>query len=299
MVHQGLPGRPVLVARLRPRVSATLTVDAPELAKLPAALRAIAGASGLAAREVVDGFAGVVLKACAGETAVASVPATRLRSQFRLMADLGLTGGKQATALDIITVNSGAKAAFGRVFLRTTSGRWRRTHEANFSRVAGIPSKGRKKPGDHYSDFQWLVLSSALQAVRAGLAPARAAGRRTRALGRQAWVQIADSLGIRLEDVRGGGRLSASAIAQARTAISYKGAAYQNGLSRREETQRKYLVTLINRYPRNQKIGMDRTLRSVLIGQAGYFQKNLELGIFNSIEKTARAYPFIKAKMAA
>jgi hypothetical protein len=277
----------------------TAQIDSPELAKLPTALRAIAGATGVAANKVVEGFAGVVLKACAGETAVASVPNTQVRSQYRLMADLGLTGGKHATALDIVTINSGAKAAFGRVFLRTSTGSWRRTHEANFRPVAGIPSKGRKKLGDHYSDYEWLVIRSAIGAVRSGLAGAREAGRRTRALGRQAWVQIGDTLGIRLEDVRGGGRISSSAISQARGAVSYRGRAYQNGLSRREESQQGIMLTLINRYPAGRRIGMDRTLRSVLLGQSAFFEKNLALGVFNSIEQTVRAYPFLKASFSS
>lgn len=284
-------------------MSASLTVERAQLERLPAALRAIAGATGASAREVVTGFAGVILKTCAGNTKVAPAEKTVIRSQKRLIRDLGLSGGKNSGAFDIVTINAGVKADFGRAFLRTTSGFWRRTHDANFKPVAGWPSKGRTKPGDHYSDYEWLVLRSAIQTVRARLQAARAAGKRAAGLARQSWVQIADTLGIRLEDVRGGGRLSAAGIAKARAAMASNGQRYQNGLSREEQKQGAFLITLINRYPekakRGRPLGLDATLRRAMLGQVSYFERNLELGVFNSIEKTARAYPFIAVRRAA
>jgi hypothetical protein len=277
-----------------------MTFDPSEIDKLPVAFRTIAKVARVSGETVLDGMAGVILKACAGDTAVATQAKSKIRAQTQLIRDLGLTGGKKSGAFDIVTINAGAKAEFGRVFLRTTTGHWRRSHDANFIPVPGMPSPGRKKPGDHYSDYQWLVLKSALQAVRAQVGAARSAGLKTIGMARQSWIQIADALGIRLETVRGGGRLSASAITKARGAMSYRGRKFINGLATRERKQSGALLTLINRYPggRNQGLGFDRLINRHLIGQVRYFEKNLELGVFNSIAKTARAYPFLQVKAA-
>lgn len=264
-----------------------------ELDKLPTALRAIAGAAGAKALDVLRGEAGVILKACAGATKVADAPRADKRSQLRFLRDLELTG--KNTFLGV-TVNAGVRkgAVFGRTFLRTSGGHWRRTHDSLGVGVLGVPSSGRKKRGDHYSDPEWLLVRSAADAVRNGIGAAREAGRKTIGLARQSWVQIADTLGIRLEDVRGGGTLSAAGIAKARRAIAYNGQQYQNGLGTQSQTAYTTIITLLNRYPRGEALGMDSTLRSVLFGRVRYFEKNLELGVFNSIWKTARAYPYLR-----
>lgn len=274
-------------------MTAAVTLDPAELAKLSQALRAIAGATGSSAREVLHGFAGVVLKACAGQTKVATAAQTVKRSNLRFLRDQQLTG--KNAGVDV-TISAGVRkgSEFGRVFLRGPTGHWRRTHNANFVRVPGMPNSSRKKPGDHYADYQWLLLQSAISTVRSGIGAAREAGRKTIGLARQSWVQIADSLNIRLEDVRGGGTLGAAGIAKARAALASNGYTYINGLGREERSAQRTILTLINRYPRGQKMGMDATLRGVLIGQIRYFEKNLSLGVFNSIRNTARAYPFLK-----
>lgn len=277
-----------------------MTFDPAELDKLPRAFRTIAKAARVSGENVLQGMAGVILKTCAGATPVATQAKSKIRAQTQLIRDLGLTGGKKSGVFDIVTINAGAKAAFGRVFLRTTTGRWRRTHDANFTPVAGMPSTGRKKRGDHYSEYEWGVLKSALQAVRAQVGAARAAGVKTIGLARQSWIQIADALGIRLETVRGGGRLSSSAIAKARGAMSYRGRKFINGLATRARNQAGTMLTLINRYPggRKEGLGLDRIINGALLGQARYFDQNLRRGVFSSVAKTAKAYPFLQVKAA-
>lgn len=279
-------------------MSATLTVDPPELAKLPTALRAIAGAVGINSTEVLRGFAGVVLKACAGQTKVATVDNADKRARLRYLRDQQLTG---RNGMVPVTVTAGAKknTTYGAVHLRTSTGHWRRTHDPVFKPVAGMPSPGRKRRGDHYTDHDWLLLRSVIETVRRGVVTARTAGRKTIGLARQSWVQIADTLGIRLEDVRGGGTLSAAGIAKARAAIASNGQQYANGLGTLERTQYDTIITLTNRYPAGHRIGMDRTLQNVLVGQVRYFEKNLELGVFNTIAGTIRAYPFLKASFGS
>jgi hypothetical protein len=278
-------------------MSATLSVDPPELAKLPTALRAIAGAAGASALDVLRGEAGVILKACAAGTSIATADRADKRSRLRYLRDQQLTG---RNGMMPVTVTAGAKkgSEYGRVFLRTATGGWRRTHDAVFRPVAGIPSSGRKKPGDHYREHDWLLLRSTIATVRGGITAARTAGRKTIGLGRQSWVQIADTLGIRLEDVRGGSffgkSISGSAIAKARAAVASNGQSYSNGLGTLERTQYETIITLLNRYPAGHRTGMDRILQSAIVSRVRYFEKNMELGVFNAIEKTVRAYPYLQ-----
>lgn len=278
-------------------MSATLTVEPAEIAKIPTAFRAIAGAAGASALDVLRGEAGVILKACAAGTTIATVDQADKRSRLRYLRDQQLTG---RNGLVPVTVTAGAKkgSEYGRVFLRTSTGGWRRTHDANFRPVVGMPSPGRRKPGDHYSEHDWLLLRSTIATVRRGISTARTAGRKTIGLGRQSWIQIADTLGIRLEDVRGGSffgkTISASAIAKARAAVASNGQTYANGLGTQERTQYEAIITLTNRYPAGRRIGMDKTLQSALVSRIRFFEKNLELGVFNSIEQTARAYPYLQ-----
>jgi hypothetical protein len=273
-------------------MSADLTVPASELAKLSQAFHAIARNARVAGEQVLRGEAGIILKACAGATKVATAAQTTKRARLRYLRDEQLTGKNSMVP---VTVTAGAKrgTVYGRVHLRTSTGYWRRTHDAVFRPVAGMPSS-RKKRGDHYSDHDWLLLQSTIATVRAGIRPAVAAGKRTIGLARQSWVQIADSLGIRLETVRGGGTLSAGGIAKARAAIASNGSSYVNGLSRTERSQKNVILTLINRYPRNRKAKMDITLAKVLVGRLAFFEKNLRLGVFQSIAATARAYPYLR-----
>jgi len=273
-------------------MSADLTVPASELAKLSQAFHAIARNARVAGEQVLRGEAGIILKACAGATKVATAAQTTKRARLRYLRDEQLTGKNSMVP---VTVTAGAKrgTVYGRVHLRTSTGYWRRTHDAVFRPVAGMPSS-RKKRGDHYSDHDWLLLQSTIATVRAGIGPAVAAGKRTIGLARQSWVQIADSLGIRLETVRGGGTLSAGGIAKARAAIASNGSSYVNGLSRTERSQKNVILTLINRYPRNRKAKMDTTLAKVLVGRLAFFEKNLRLGVFQSIAATARAYPYLR-----
>jgi hypothetical protein len=276
---------------------ATAELPTEEFNKLPVALRAIAFAAGAAARDVLRGEAGIILKSWAAATPAASAPKTDKRSNLRFLRGLELTGKNPGVP---VTVSAGIRkgSAFGRVHLRTSTGHWRRTHDAGFKPVAGMPGTNRKKPGDHYSDFDWLVIRSAIAEVKGGIAAARAAGRRTIGLARQSVIQIADTLGIRLENVRGGSfygkTISPAAIAKARGAVAYNGQRYANGLGTEQRTSYDLILTLLNRYPAGRKIGMDALLAGVLRGRIRYFEKNMELGVFDNVWKTAKAYPYLQ-----
>jgi hypothetical protein len=106
--------------------------------------------------------------------------------------------------------------------------------------------------------------------------------------------QIADDLGIILEDVPGGG-LSAAGIAKARRALTSGGKNYKNGIGTAAFEQNKnFFVTLKNSLPYNVKMGLDRVLLGVLAGRAIKFQENVRRDVFASHAETVRAYPWLK-----
>ncbi len=278
-------------------MSATIEISGEELNKVSTSFRAIAQGAHASALDVLRGEAGIILKGCAALTSVATAPKADKRSNKRFLRGLELTGNNPGIP---VTVSAGVKkgSQFGRVFLRTNKGGWRRTHEANFRPVAGMPSDGRKKPGDHYSEHDWLLLKSTIQTVKGGVTAARAAGRKTIGLARQSWIQIGDALGIPLETVKGGRvfgkNISSAAIIKARGAVAGNGQRYVNGLGTEQRKTYETIITLINRYPRAYKLKMDATLRSVLHARVAFFEKNLSLGVFNRIRDVCRAYPYLQ-----
>lgn len=266
---------------------ASATVPESELAKLPIALRAIAGAAGVAGRDALRGFAGVVLKAAAGATPVSTKGKSIMRARTRSARKTGVS--RVGSAAFGTTVNTGRKGGKpGLIWFRTRGGKYQ---------LAGtVSDRGTVRPSwRHYSRQGWDDISYKATLYAQTVAEQMKYAAKTIGLARQSWVQIADALGIRLEDVKGGGRLSASAVAQARRAVTSNGQSYANGLGVEERRNKTLFLKLINRYPRGQKLGFDRTLAGVLVGQVRYFERNMELGVFNSIEKTVRAYPFLKA----
>jgi hypothetical protein len=284
-------------------MSASLTFDPAEVNKLGLAFNTIARVARVSGEQVLYGMAGVILKSCAGRTKVATIKKADQRSALRVLNKGGLDlTGSGGTKPGDITVNAGWRGTFGKVWVRSPHGFRRVERPSRPFRLAGqiSPTTFTFKPERyHWKKGKWIDIVETAADVAYQMRKALPAGRKTIGLAQQSWVQIADSLGIRLETVRGGGSLSAAAIAKARAAIAFNGRAHRNGLSRREGSQRRLVLSLINRYPRARKIGMDRTLQGVLIGQARFFEQNLRRGVFGSIATTAKAYPFLTVKNAA
>jgi hypothetical protein len=270
--------------------------DAPEIMrKMARAFRVLKQNTKATLPEIIRGEAGIILKTWAGRTKVATQARVDINSRVRLFRQLGLTGKEGSS----VTINAGLRGPFGRVHLRTNTGRWRRTHDQGFKRVAGMPGKGRKDPGDHYTEFDWLLVTDAIRIAKAALPEAIAAGRAAIGLARQSVVQIADSIGILLERVQGGGSLSIAGIAKARAAIASTGRRYINGSSFEQTGSGQYFLALVNGYPIARDLKMDRTLLGVLSGRAGYLTQNLARGVFNSESQTARAYPWLQVRRGA
>ena len=259
-----------------------------ELRKFSEGGRVISAAVGTSVELWARAEAAVILKTWAGRTKVATAEKTDRRSRLTAVRNLGYTGKNSGSN---ITVNAGIKGPYGRVFVRTENGKWRRTHETGFRPVAGIRSQGT---GDHYHGSTWALLKTAVSETASTVARLLPLGRKTIGLARQSIIQIADDLGIRLESVKGGGSLSGSGIAKARAALASNGQHYRNGVGTVSDSSKSFYLTLINRYPKLGPLFMDRTLQGVIGGRIKYFQKNLEEGVFLSATRAAKAYPYLE-----
>jgi hypothetical protein len=260
-------------------MSATLTIDATGFRR---AILGLSQFTPLGVRAVIRAEAGSILKACAGDTKVATQDQVDLRTRVRTIRDLDLTGGKRNREATI-SVNAGLRGPFGRVFMRKRDGTgWRRTHEAGF-----------KPLHQHYRRGDWIDLQEAIATVRSALRRAIPAARGAIGLARQSWVQIADDFGTPLERVPGG-KLSAAGIAKARAAIASTGQQYRNGQAREYSDNRTFVLTLINRLPFGRKIQLDSILARHVNGRARYFEQNLARGVFDNMAHTLRAYPGLR-----
>jgi hypothetical protein len=149
----------------------------------------------------------------------------------------------------------------------------------------------------HIAPRDWGAVSTMVGVFKTEYRFAIKAAQGAGGLSRQAIVQIADSLGIRLESVKGS-RLSGAGIAKARRAMPSNGRTYRNGTGVRKRGVVAYVEAIL-RYPRAHAIGMDVALAEVIRGRLAYFQRNLEEGVFLSAKATARAYPYLHVLKAA
>ncbi len=221
------------------------------------------------------GSAGVILKTAASRTPSATAAEVVKNARLRVIRTLGLTGGGP------VTINAGMRGAYGRVFLKKRDGSgYRLTHHEGF-----LPLNR------HYSDDEWAVISSAIESVKKVVPRAVQEGRLSAGLARGSWVLIADSLGIALESVTGGGSISAGAIAKARESRAKGGVQRNNGASRIESDKGKFFVTLINRLPYGRRIGLDRMLAAVVNGHAQRFFTSVKKGFDGSLAQTFQQFP--------
>lgn len=259
-----------------------------ELAKLGESGRVIAGALGTTVDLWAFAEMGVILKTWAVRTHVSTLAQTDLRTRVRTMRHLDFTGGKNNPDATI-SISAGLRGPFGRVWLRKKDGKgWRRTHDSNFQPI-----------NQHYKKGQWIDLQEAIDLVSRTLQRSVPLARASIGLGVQSIVQIADSLGINLASVPGGGSLSGGKLAYAAKARASNGSAYVNGSGRKETTPFGAFYEAINRYPKALATQMDRTVEGVILGRIKFAEKNLEEGTFLSAKNASRAYPFLEVLRTA
>lgn len=257
-----------------------------------AALRQLARLTGFDQKQVLLGEAGIILKTWAGRTKVATQADADRRSWVHILGKRGLDLGTAREPGDI-SVNIGQRGPFGRVWVRTKKGKFRLAGQIDKNSYAFRPMNF------HWSRGTWIDIKEAAADVAFQARKKIPKGRRAAGLARQSVVQIADSLGIDLLTVKGGGSLSAAGIAKARAALATTGRAHKNGSGSVLGDREKTVVTLINRLPYGIPQKMDRTLLGVMAGRAKFFEKSYAKGAFDSMAQSARAYPWLRIRRPA
>jgi hypothetical protein len=261
-----------------------VTADSVEaILKYRVAFARLRDLTGFDQRAILRAEAGVIIKTWAGRTRVT----TEEKAERRTRSSVAWRLAMQKTDRNpySITVNDGSRRGIEGLI-------WFRTRNGKFQNVGAIYSGGFFSANHlHYKDADWERILEGVTAYTRLMLERRPKVMASRGLARQSVVQIADTLGIDLTSVEGGGSLSAAGIAKARAAIASNGAHYQNGTGQEEGDAIKYHVDLINRLPYNSKLGMDSTLIGVVAGRAGYIQRSYEKGAFDSMKRVAAAFP--------
>lgn len=233
--------------------------------------------------------AGVILKTWAGRTKVAKPSQIEIRARLNALRRMGLTQGD-------VTINAGIRGQPGLVWHKTrlvTGGTARGRTKRGYAPVGRMHPTSHRFTAlwRHFIDRDWRDINDAVLDAEAAINRDMKLAERSAGISRQSVIQIADDLGIDLGKVKGGGNLSAAAIAKARAAIASNGRAYKNGVGTSGGDAAKSFVDLLNRLPFGTKIGMDRTLAGVLSGRAKFIAKSYEKGAFDSLRKAAKAFP--------
>ncbi len=260
-------------------------LNADEIAgKFSESLRVLAKLQGFSERTVTLAEAGVVLKSVAGKTKVTNPEKIAIRARKRVLKKLGLTQADRESP----SINAGSRGPAGRVWWKTKNGLFQLAGQMSDDAYS---FKGAKT---HFKDKDWQTIGIAVDAYSDVFPLALERANKSAGLARQAWIQIADDLGIILEDVPGKG-IGIAGIKKARKAIASDGKLYQNGVGHTEyEENKSFFVTLVNRLPYWPKIQLDSVLLAILAGRAKYFQQNVDRAVFASHSATVKAYPWLK-----
>lgn len=253
--------------------------------RLSESIRALARLQGFSEQTVTLAECGVILKTCAGRTKVAKPEGIARGARLHTLRKLGFT---KSNGPESITINAGIRGMHGRVWFRTKKDKWQLGGQMSDDGQRFTPSKYHFKFGD------FIDIKEAASDYGLAIRTAMPAAQKSAGLARQSWVQIADDLGIILEDVPGGGA-SPAAIAKARAALASNGRAYVNGIGSSAYVENKsFVASLKNSLPYNVKAGLDQVLISTLAGRAKFFAQNVARGVFDSQAETVKKYPWLK-----
>lgn len=249
------------------------------------ALAAMEKLTGFDCNQILRAEAGIILKTCASRTKVTKTENLRDGARVRSLRGLGLTRGK-------VTINAGIKATYGRVWMETEPAKkgifGLGASRAKYQLIYG--DNFSKNPR-HITSKDFREVSQKMRQAKTVIAKGVREARKTAALARNSWIQIADRLGIRLESVQGGGSISASAIAKARGAEAKNQAQTRNGRGRMDQTVGRTIITLINRLPYGKDIGLDSMLKTVMAGRAIYFSRLVKKGFDGSLQAVTKSLP--------
>ncbi|HYD85636.1 MAG TPA: hypothetical protein VEA63_16325 [Opitutus sp.] len=259
-------------------------------AQLSQSIVTLAKLTGFSERTVTLAECGAILKACVGKTKVAAPGEIRSRVRTKVFRHVGVTSGQQS-----VTINTGARGTYGRVWSYVKNpANPRPASRRDWLLVGQLSDDGQRFTPAKYRVRRWSDVIDLTQEVARELKKAVPPALASAGLARQSWVQIADDLGIILEDIPGGS-VSAAAIAKARKAIASNGRTYTNGIGTMAyEENKSFLAKLVNQLPYNTRAKLDLTLASVMAGRARYFAENVNRQVLASHAATVRAYPWMK-----
>ncbi len=268
-------------------------IDASKLmADYSQALRRLAQLSGFDQKQVLLAEAGAILKTWAGRTKVVKQADADKRSWISVLGKRGLDLGSAREPGDI-SVNMGVRGNFGRVWVRTDRGKFKLAGQIDPRSYDFRPMQ------HHWKRKTWIDIKEVAADVAFQARKKLPKGRQAAGLARQSVVQIADALNIDLLAVKGGG-ISAAGIAKARAAIATTGRAHRNGAGTVTGQEIQTTVRLINSLPYASapKVAMDTTLRGIIAGRVKFFYTSYAKGAFDTMTKTARAYPWLRVSAA-
>lgn len=263
-----------------------VTLDATKVsAAYSDAFKRLRGMNGFSQKAILRAEMGSILKAWAGDTKVATADQIERRTRARVAYNLGMQKASDNVAR--VTVNNGARGGFrGEMWHRTLKNK-------KWQQAGRVLANDNFVPANiHWRTFEWNQIQQAGADYVKQLRIRRAASQKASGLARQSVVQIADQLGIDLNDVAGGG-VSAAGIAKARAALASSGKFNQNGVGSQGGDETKGYVEGFTRLPYGSKIGMDRSLLGVLARRASFIQQAYKKGAFESIAREAKAFPNI------
>lgn len=246
---------------------------------------------------VIRAEAGAVLKACFKRTKFATEEEVDKSSRLRnaKAATAGTWGastrrkGGPERGQGYVVAGMRDAGSYGNMWLRSPWGNGR-----NFVLVAVAGTMGNATTGEgpkRIGAATRAKFESARNRWAAGRSPELKAGRGAIGLAKQSWLQIALDLNINLNGVKGGGPISKRDMARASHALSVKGKRYSNGNGSEANDGHRFTITLTNTLPYAVRIGMDRTLQSVLIGRAKLFDQLIKRGLGTDLDAIKKAFP--------
>lgn len=264
-----------------------------ELRKLHDAGKAIAAAANVGLEQWARGASGVILKDWTANIALADPKRIDDRARGRTNLEIGISR-KQNPSFSgnpyQVSINTGGKKRDKHGVV------WTRNPKSKKWAVVGTVNGGTFNPAHrHWTDEAWAKMSAGAEKF-ATIAPKLIErGRSAAGLARQSVIQIADVLGIALESVRGGIGLGGADIAKARGAVASDGKKYQNGFGSYVKTATSFEITMIDRYSRNREARVAEALDVAIATQTVQFKSNARQKVFESVEKTVKAYPYLTA----
>ena len=252
-----------------------------ELRKFHDAGKAIAAAANVGLEQWARGASGVILKDWTAGIALANPTRIPDRARGRVNMELGITRTQNQSFSGNpyqVSVNTGGRKGHPEIV-------WTRNPKTKKWAVVGTASGGSFTPANrHWTDAAWALMSAGASKF-ASLAPvAIARGKSAAGLARQSVVQIADALGI---------PLATAAAAQARGAVASDGKTYQNGTGSITKSATAFQIEMIDRYSRNREAKVAEALEFAVGIQVGQFKANASAKVFESVEKTVKAYPYL------